>query len=130
MRAVDDIAIEGSSTTNKMDAKLDMITEQLKELPLLREQLGQHQDSLQQLAYQIGLTAELLEDVKKDQSEARTAGMRGAPDEGGYDYRRLAKVKFPPFSGEDPKLWMLRSNPTSGSTRCQWICGLAGRRFT
>ncbi|KAM0899178.1 hypothetical protein ACQ4PT_021476 [Festuca glaucescens] len=97
-----------------MEEQLDRITEQLKELPLLRKQLGEHQGGLEQLAYQIGLAAELVEEVKKDQAEARAAAMRGAPApaagaaEGGYDYRRLVKVQFPAFSGEEPKMWQLR----------------------
>ncbi|CAM0872822.1 unnamed protein product [Alopecurus aequalis] len=98
-----------------MEAKLDWITEQLKELPLLRKQLGEHQGGLEQLAYQIGLAAELVEEVKKDQAEARAAVVRGGPAaavaepaDGGYDYRRLVKVRFPAFSGEDPKMWQLR----------------------
>uniref|UniRef100_A0ACD5YMY1 Uncharacterized protein n=1 Tax=Avena sativa TaxID=4498 RepID=A0ACD5YMY1_AVESA len=97
-----------------MQANLDRITEQLKELPLLRKQLGEHQGGLEQLAHQIGLAAELVEEVKKDQAEARAVATRGAPPaaagpaEGGYDYRRLVKVQFPAFSGKEPKMWQLR----------------------
>uniref|UniRef100_J3LMY6 Retrotransposon gag domain-containing protein n=1 Tax=Oryza brachyantha TaxID=4533 RepID=J3LMY6_ORYBR len=86
-----------------MEARLDRITEH----PLLTQQLDGQQGRLEELSKQIALAAALVDDVKKEQAAAARARALGAPaDSGGY--LRLAKLKFPTFSGTFPRLWITK----------------------
>ncbi|KAL5217692.1 hypothetical protein ABZP36_018376 [Zizania latifolia] len=84
-----------------MEAKLDRIMEQLKEL---RQQSGVHQDRLDELSKQAALSAALVDDVKKEQAAARAGAQLESADSGRYLH--LAKLKFPTFSGTFPRLWI------------------------
>uniref|UniRef100_A0A0E0CZC4 Uncharacterized protein n=1 Tax=Oryza meridionalis TaxID=40149 RepID=A0A0E0CZC4_9ORYZ len=90
----------------KMEAKLDRITEQLKALPLLSQVVEGHQDRLEELSKQIAVAAALVEDVNKEQAAAASRAARIDGDSGGFF--RLAKLKFPTFSGTFPRLWITK----------------------
>lgn len=91
----------------KMEAKLDRIAEQLKALPLLSQVVEGHQHRLEELSKQIAVAAALVEDVKKEQAAA--AASRAARIDGySGGFFRLAKLKFPTFSGTFPRLWITK----------------------